>query len=366
MVDRQIEYKLTLDDTNVVKCIAVCAMVVYHLFGELHPGFGSGLRNFSIVCKSCVSMFLFVSGYGLTVQYSKLMSEVASETRTVKAFATLKFMLKRFVKFYLNYWAVFLIAVPVGVFVFGRSMEIAYGAGSNVLGNLFLDFFAVNGYESYNVTWWFNRLIIVAYILFPLLYVAFRSKYVGLAVFALVFVWPHNVLFVLDKLTPDAQDVLFAFVFGMFCAKYSGAINRLLNKFNPYFVLLGFVFLTIGFCILNIQPYIPFFYGIDTNPYIAVFVAYSVVCIRRLFSLKSRGALFVGKHATNIYLLHTFILGYFFHDFIYGINQPLLMFLAVMGITLGFSVVFEFAKSKLGFYKLQDAITRRISPRPQE
>lgn len=361
MSNHQIEYKLTLDDTNVVKCIAVCAMVIYHLFGDLHPGFGSVLRNFSIVCKSCVSMFLFVSGYGLTMQYSRLLEGCAAERRGVKALATIKFMLKRFAKFYLNYWVVFLIAVPVGVFVFGRSLEMAYGADSNAFGGLFLDFLAIKGYGSYNVTWWFNRLIVVAYILFPLLFAAFRSRYIGLAVFALIFVWPHNVLFVLDKLTPDAQDVLLAFVFGMLCAKYSEAINRLLNEFNPCFVLLGFVFVTIGFCILNIHPYVPFFYGIDTNPYIAVFAAYSVVSIRRLFSLKSKGTLFVGKHATNIYLLHTFILGYFFHDFIYGINQPLLMFLAVMGITLALSVVLEFAKSKLGFYKLQTSVVNFIS-----
>ena len=74
MIDRRIDYKLMLDDTNVIKCIAVCAMVVHHLFAELHPGFGGELRYFSIACKACVSMFLFVSGYGLTVQYSKLMS----------------------------------------------------------------------------------------------------------------------------------------------------------------------------------------------------------------------------------------------------------------------------------------------------
>lgn len=365
MNDRRIEYKLTLDDTNVIKCIAVCAMVIHHLFAGVHPGYGGGLQYFSMVCKACVSMFLFVSGYGLAVQYSMLLECCAAERRDAKALATIKFMLKRFVKFYLNYWVVFLIAVPVGVLVFGRTLSVAYGADGRAFGGLFLDFWAVKGYGSYNVTWWFNRLIVVAYILFPLLYLAFRSKYVGFAVFALFFVWPHNVLFVLDKLIPDAQDVLLAFVFGMLCAKYSDAINRLLNKFNLYFVLLGFVFVTIVFCILNINPYIPFFYGIDTNPYIAVFIAYSVVSFRQLFSLKSRGALFVGKHATNIYLLHTFILGYFFHDFIYEINQPLLMFLAVMGITLGLSVVLGFAKSKLGFYRLQDAITRRISPRPQ-
>lgn len=361
MSNRRIDYKLTLGDTNVIKCIAVCAMVIHHLFAELHPGFGGELRYFSIVCKSCVSMFLFVSGYGLSVQFSKLLNSSAADTLKVRAVSTIKFMLKRFAKFYLNYWTVFVVVVPVGVFVFGRTLGTAYGTDSNVLGNLGLDFLAVNGYKSYNMAWWFNKLIVVAYMLFPLLYKAFCSKPMGIAVLALFFVWPHNAMIVLDILTPEAQDVFIAFVFGMLLAKNSERTNCFLNKFNSYSIMLGFILVTFGFCLLNIHPYIPFFYGIDTNPYIAVFVVYSVVSIRRVFSLKSRAFLFIGRHATNIYLLHTFVMGYFFQDFIYGINQPLLMFLAVMGITLGLSIVLEFAKSKLGFYKLQLAVVNFLS-----
>lgn len=363
MSDLRIKNKLSLDDTSVIKCIAICAMVIHHLFAELHPGFGGELRYFSIACKACVSMFLFVSGYGLTVQYSKLMSGFTSETRAAKVVSSIKFMLKRFAKFYLSYWVVFLIAVPIGVLVFGRTFDVAYGAENNTFFELAKDFFGFKGVYSYNATWWFNRLIIILYLMFPLLFWAFRNKIAIAMVVLLVLMWPENLLFFMDYLEPNLQDMLIAFIFGMLCAKYSNAINRLRDRFNPYVVcavLLGAVI----FCGFNrIYPLIPFYYGKVMDPFIAVFTAYSVVCIRRVFSLKSRGALFIGKHATNIYLLHTFILGYFFHDFIYGINQPLLMFLAVMGITLALSIVLEFAKSKFGFYKFQNWVVQKLSVR---
>jgi len=361
MSNRRIDYKLTLGDTNVIKCIAVCAMVIHHLFAELHPGFGGELRYFSIVCKSCVSMFLFVSGYGLSVQFSKLLNSSAADTLKVRAVSTIKFMLKRFAKFYLNYWVVFLIAVPVGVFFFGRTLEVAYGAGDNTFLKLIEDFFGFKGIYSYNATWWFNRLIIIVYLMFPLLFLTFRSKLLSWTVFIWILVWPTEILGFMDYLEPNLQDMLIAFVFGMFCAKYSDVINGFLDRYNPYLVATVFVVLMVASGVNRIYPIIPFYYGRVMDPYIAVFTAYSVISIRQVFSLKSRGALFVGKHATNIYLLHTFILGYFFHDFIYGINQPLLMFLAVMGITLALSVVLEFAKSKLGFYKLQTSVVNFIS-----
>lgn len=305
-------------------------------------------------------MFLFVSGYGLTVQYDKLMEKNIVGSKIERITTTFKFLSKRFAKFYLNYWVVFLIAVPVGVFFFGRTLEVAYGADGNTFWELIKDFFGFKGVCSYNATWWFNRLIIYVYLMFPLLFLIFRNKIALISVVLLVIMWPENLLFFMDYLEPNLQDMLIAFIFGMICAKYSKSINDFLNKINPFFAIGLFVGATI-FCGFNrIYPIIPFYYGKVMDPLIAVFVAYSVISIRCVFSLKSRGALFVGKHATNIYLLHTFILGYFFHDFIYGINSPIPMFLAVMGITLGLSVVLEFAKSKLGFYKLQTYLLERV------
>lgn len=63
----------------------------------------------------------------------------------------------------------------------------------------------------------------------------------------------------------------------------------------------------------------------------------------------------------NMYLTHTFILGYFGGHLIYAIKVPILMFLAVFVSSLLLSIVFETIKNKTGFYQLQNKILKVIS-----
>jgi hypothetical protein len=76
--------------------------------------------------------------------------------------------MKRFVKFYVNYWVVFVIFVPIGIFVFGRKLSTVYEG--NTITMLLRDLIGINGMNSYNMTWWFNKLIVCLYLSFPLLY----------------------------------------------------------------------------------------------------------------------------------------------------------------------------------------------------
>ena len=122
-----IDFQISPNETNIIKGIAICAMLFHHLFYETNV-YGSFTQQFAIVCKVCVSMFLFVSGYGMAVQYSKIDGHRIWD-RIIKTF---KFLLKRFSKFYLNYWVIFIILVPLGVFVLGRSLSIAYGTGYSI------------------------------------------------------------------------------------------------------------------------------------------------------------------------------------------------------------------------------------------
>ena len=67
-------FSLSLNDTLVMKGIAIVAMLCHHTF-TCRPSFESPypeyLTMFGILGKVCVSMFLFCSGYGLAVQYEK-------------------------------------------------------------------------------------------------------------------------------------------------------------------------------------------------------------------------------------------------------------------------------------------------------
>lgn len=59
---------LSLHDTSVLKGIAICAMLWHHLFFK-HPEYGYVVYHIAQLGKVCVAIFLFLSGYGLTVQF---------------------------------------------------------------------------------------------------------------------------------------------------------------------------------------------------------------------------------------------------------------------------------------------------------
>ena len=62
----------------------------------------------------------------------------------------------------------------------------------------------------------------------------------------------------------------------------------------------------------------------------------------------------------NMYLTHTFIFGYFFHDFIYGFKYLILIFLALFAASLLLSICIELVKRRIGFYKLLGKVVKII------
>lgn len=103
-MDRRLEM-LTLDKncSTMIKGIAVLLMILHHLWGfpervpELH--LPSACVQIGSAGKICVSMFMFLSGYGLYANYLK-------QGRT--------HIWKRVWNVYKRYWQVFLVFVPIG------------------------------------------------------------------------------------------------------------------------------------------------------------------------------------------------------------------------------------------------------------
>lgn len=101
--------------------------------------------------------------------------------------------------------------------------------------------------------------------------------------------------------------------------------------------------------------------SVNADPYIALCLACLVATITKRVQCKMSVLAYLGKHSMNIYLVHTFIFKYFFHDFIYGFHNSILMFAVLIVISLGISVVLEQIKRKLFFYELVGKITVKLS-----
>jgi len=109
--------KFTKDQTNIAKGVAICLMLAVHLYPidsekyrllnnnyyiPLIPIFDIE-ENIGAFGRICISMFLFLSGYGMLIGYKKYGK------------TALQYSLKKLIDFYKVYWLYFLIFIPIGL-----------------------------------------------------------------------------------------------------------------------------------------------------------------------------------------------------------------------------------------------------------
>ena len=302
-------FALTRQDTSVMKGIAICAMLCHHLYGCPPDGvepYSGLLAWIGVLGKVCVALFLFCSGYGLAANY-----------KPQSILDDIKFVSKRLVKFYANYWVIFLIFVPITIFAFHRSLTDAYGVDANIYWCLFKDILGLQGFDSYNITWWFNLLILVLYLIFPLLYRAVQYApwlplLIGLGVMRMAYHISHNPI---DFLTWQ-----FPFVVGMAWQLYENRFAKVSNwlidhKFS--FAICSILF-AIVFVILRMCPILPSWTGIRLDAFVTVSIVLMVISIGRYLPYASSVFAFLGKHSMNIYMVHTFINAYWFSELLHS------------------------------------------------
>lgn len=330
--------KLSLSDSYVLKGIAILLLLTDHLFYKGQPyddilisGHGV-IENFSEISKCCVAIFVFLSGYGLTA---------SSTQRGIGNI--LSFYYKRYIKLMLNYWLIWLIFVPLGIFVFDRTFEVVYS--EQIIYKSVADFFGLHfaitrDYLGYNATWWFYSCIIMLYLLFPFLY-KFRKQWHILI--------PASIIFY------SYGDIVPLF--------------HACHRYLPTFL--------IGILIYDIKE-IPTFSNNNYKNMIITFICFLIICIFRLIFNEERlwdviivtfGVIlykvinipqqiqkslhFLGKHSFNIFLFHTFFHFYYFPTFIYWSRNPLLIFSTLLSTSIIVSLLLEKIKDLIGMSKLE-------------
>ena len=360
MQAQPIDFRISPNETNIIKGIAICAMLIHHLFYETNA-YGYCIQQIGIICKVCVSIFLFVSGYGLTIQYSKK-SHKSLRNRISN---TLKFLLKRFSKFYLNYWAIFIILVPLGVFVFGKPLSASYGTVPPPWQSLIKDILGIQGMNSYIMTWWFNALIVSLYLLFPFLLWLMKRDIISVGFIILLILWPRehfvgNFFYIFELWNPNLAVYTLVFALGIFSAIHIEHINNILNKISIVTTFIFSLLLAIAFCFIRQIWAIEFIDAIAVDALITFFTVVLIISFRRLTNFQMKLFVFLGRHSMNIYLIHTFILMFFFPRIIFETKNPIIIFATLLTESIIFSTLLELAKRKLNFYKLQDWIRCRI------
>lgn len=323
---------LSLKDTNVLKGIAVLLLLWHHLFYVQNGLFDDILLSgdtFLVnksgkVCKMCVAIFVFLSGYGLTRQ-----AEVKGGLGKLSIWYR-----HRYTKLMSNYWLIWLLFVPVGVFIFGRTLSDAYQ--NQVAWKLLADVLGMAnafGFHGYNATWWFITCIILLYAIYPLLYKVGKWNVIAILMVGLI-----GSFLPVKTGASSVHPYLFPFVFGMVAA-----IKPIQMGGVKYVALLALPILIAARIWLGGK--------VIADSLIALSMTYILLSNNIPETVKNTFA-FLGKHSMNIFLFHTFIFSHWFKTFIYSPRNPILIFLLLLTICVIISLGVEHLKKSINFSKL--------------
>lgn len=329
---------LTITDTNVLKGIAILLLLCHHCFYTGEPFDDIVINGLPMIArlgtfsKICVAIFVFLSGYGLTAQ-AMTKGDIGN---------IFSFYRRRYVKLMVNYWLIWFIFVPVGVFFFHRTFPLVYG--EHYIFRAFWDFLglhqAVFNEAGYNATWWFYSCIIVLYLIYPVIWRCRRLWFI-LIPFAIVF---EMAIFHVPFFGPSNIGPYFlSFVCGLSYAYVNPQVG--IFDLKSKVILMAVLLL-----ICEYRFHIGATYLWDAAIVITGTFIYSIVTIPKCLSVFF---VFFGKHSFNIFLFHTFILGYYFHDYIYWSRNPLFIYLTLIAVCAPISILIEWIKQNLYINQLQ-------------
>lgn len=290
---------LSNKSTKSLKGLLALFIIFHHISQKITTG--ENFSNFEYMGRYIVSLFFFLSGYGLYFQYSK------------KATYMENFLKKRLVRIFIPFF------IFIVIYVIYRA---TLGEVVNV--DFFLSFWKDHSNIIYNG--WFINSIIVLYVIF---YVSLVRKDSKIAEYKLVFLTLVYIFWKAYQNHGDWEYVsIMAFLLGVFWTKNRVSIDKLLEK-NYFIFLVSFSILMYVFhyyeVIMKIigitNKYV--YYGIVGNICTMVFVVYFLLLTNKLnFSNKYLG--FLGNISFEIYMIHGLVMHYLGKFFVSsGVNDVL-------------------------------------------
>lgn len=328
---------MSKQDSLELKGIAILMMIFLHLFNT--PDRVAECTNFlyigskplallaSRICGMCVPIFIFITGYGLSASWQKKVDHRLHPWHRV-------------LRLYGMYWTVFLLFIPMACYI---SPSVYPGSITELL----LNFFCLT--YTYSGEWWFLRSYIILVLLSPwIVGIMMRSKRNSNRMFVIATIsymiwgimskthWKMEV-YVVD-VVKNVLHIYFSFVFGIWMYSTNGferlriKLASMTPKKRKWMMVAG-ILLPIALCVcikimflkaIAIIPLLPFY-----------------LMLNRKQSIK-RILCYLGHHSTYMWLTHTFFCYYLFHDYIYGLRYPILMYGVLILLALASSYVCQF------------------------
>ena len=314
------------------------------------------LGNFG---KICVALFMFLGGYGMMEQYKLRQEGVLS---------------RRILSVYKGYWRVFVIFVPIGFLLFSEQpdyfaeVSFCHVFSSFDLQGLLSTFVGLS--DNYNHEWWFLKVYLCTGFLGYLYIVNVKKKGGYTEYFFVILI----AIFAREVLPAIAQSQVFGrlkdnwfymnllalheysptFFAGIVFAKYDGfsllrkEIRNVKCTWMRNILCIGGIILIIllrthllgaGFDIIMVPLFMALVVELlDNMKYIRRVVGY------------------LGKHSTNMWLVHSFYCYYYYEvvKLVYFTSNPWLVWAWLTVLSLGSSIVIDY------LYKIPQIVRKQI------
>ncbi len=341
----------TREHSSAAKGIAVLLLLMYHLFENevlvtsmdviYEPFSLNGFLTFTGFGNICVSIFVFLTGYGISAGLFAQDGMPPMKTAYTQAAKRFLILMANFAVLFFSvnllWWNKFDYASLYGVNKQGFLYFLTDATGLS----MFFDT------PTLNLTWWYMEVAYILIFLVPVL--AWLVKKLGNLAMLAAFFAPFVV-----TLQPDVERYLFVAVMGV-CAAHGHWLDRLMSlKLHPAVQWMAGIAGVI-LCVMIRQNYVVYetYVWLADGP-IAMFLIYVSAVLVNSVPVVGTVIRFIGKHSMNIYLVHTFFYMALWRDYIYRFRYAGVTFLLLLAVCLAYSVVLELLKRVVGMRKLLD------------
>lgn len=271
--------------TNGLKGILAIGIILHHLSQEVTTG--DVFTNFAYMGSYIVSIFFFLSGYGLYVQNSK------SKTYLDNFFR--KRLLKILVPF-ISIWMIYLI------YRIGMNKE-------SINFDYFIKLFTVGKTVIYNG--WFIDVIILIYIFFYLSFKFVENKRVAIII---------NSMFIIIIIAIKLHysfwwyNSILTFILGLVWAKNKDKIDEVIDN-NLFTIMISttflmFVFHNYDIVLIKLGLTSSYMYALAANMDNLIFTLYFILLIRNI-NFENKYLTALGGISFELYMIHGLVIQYF-------------------------------------------------------
>ena len=353
-------------ESQALKGVAILLMLLHHCFRStiLFDGYAVSffpfreqmIVNIALASKICVSMFAFVSGYGLFLSYRE--EELPAS----------KWVLKRYISSFSGFWFIWGLSAVVCQLINRRFQTIFFQNGFwRGLMEASIDF--IGGAKlfetaSLNGTWWYMSAALVFILAFPVLYRLRDNLWLVLAAsivfLRVIFGGNGNEVFTGDN---SVYAFLSPLIIGAAFARYQ-MLDRWVRFGTKKSWGKAVKCVVECACILGLYKmylYLPisYFWEFHWGFVPTAVILFCVEYVLNILGLRDVLA-FLGKHSMNIFLVHTFIRSYYLADFTYSRGHFAWILLALLAISLAISFVVEGFKKLLRYDGFIRIVTAKI------